>query len=112
MKDEYKTIEANNISLILNEDMAMKLLYQLCFDFEWVGTIYTPTDIREAIISRRECDDKEPYTEDELEAAVDKVKATRAWRKFMEEWMSEQGYEVMSEIIFDEIEYPEEKKGN
>ena len=109
---DYRTIEVENQTFILDEDTAFTLLHSIKREFGWVGEVFCEDDIKESISSRRKADDKEPYTEEQMEEAVTKVTNTRAWYRFMEEWMVQQGWDVLNKIIFDEVEYPEEKGTN
>jgi len=106
---EYKTIEVENQTYILDEATASILMHKIKREFGWVGTVFCDDDIRESIRERRMVDDKEPYTDEQMEEAVAKVMNTRGWYRFMEEWMTEQGWVALDNIIWDEIEYPEIK---
>lgn len=108
--NEYKTIEANNQTIIMDETQAFHLLHAMRREFGWAGTMFSEDDVRETIINRRNGDDKEPYTPEELDEAVATVMNSRGWVKFMEEWMCQEGFEVLNNIIFDEIEWEEIKE--
>ena len=112
METEYKTIEVGTQTFIMNEETAMRLFHEFRYEFGWVGTFFTPSDVRHTIIDRREADDKEPYTSDQLEEAVATVTNSYGWEEWMESWLQQEGSEVLNNIIFDEIEYPETKEDN
>ena len=107
---EYKSIEVENQTYILDEDTAFDLLHNIKREFGWVGAVFCEYDIRESISGRREADGNEPYTEEQMEEAVAKVTNTRGWHRFMEEWIIEQGWDVLNNIIWEEVEYPEEQE--
>lgn len=108
--NEYKTIEANNQTIIMDETQAFHFLHAMRREFGWAGTMFTEDDVRETIANRRDADDKEPYTPEEMDEAVATVMNSGGWVKFMEEWMSQEGFEVLNNIIFDEIEWEEIKE--
>ena len=112
METEYKTIEVGTQTFIMNEETAMRLFHEFRSEFGWVGTFFCPSDIRHTIIDRREADDKKPYTDEQLDKAVAKVMDSSGWYKFMEDWMQQEGFEVLNNTIWDEVEYPEEQANN
>lgn len=104
MSDEYLSVEANGTTLILNEDMAMNLYHSLAREFHWAGTFFTRDDVRFAITERREADDKEPLSDDELEEAVDTIIGSRDWHRWLPDWMTEQGWEIVNAAIHEQLE--------
>ena len=106
---EYKSIEVDNRTIIMNEEQAFRLLYNMQQAFNWVGAMLCPDDVRETIIHRRNADDKAPYSPEELEERVNRVLDTRDWRKGMGEWMSSEGYTAIGEIVWEEIESHESR---
>ena len=105
----YKTIQVGNLSYVMDETLAFQVLHAMRYEFGWAGTMFCEDDVRETITERRDADDKEPYTPEEMDEAVATVMNSRSWNKFMEEWMCKEGFEVMNSIIFDEVEWPEEQ---
>lgn len=105
----YKTIQVGNLSYVMDETLAFQVLHAMKREFGWAGTVFCEDDVREAIADRRDADDKEPYTEDEMDEAVATIMDSFTWNKLMEEWMCSEGFEVLNNAIFDEIEWPEEK---
>jgi DNA modification methylase len=109
MNTEYRSIEVKNQTYILDEATASLLMHKIKREFGWVGTVFFDDDIRETIRDRRDADGKEPYTDEQLEEAVATIMDSWTWNKFMEDWMTKEGFEVLNTIIWDEIEYPEIK---
>ena len=101
---DYITVEANGTSHILNEDMAMNLYHALAREFHWAGTFFTRDDVAVTINERRQADDKEPLSDDELDEAVDTIIGSRDWSKWLPDWMAEQGWEVINTAIHDQLE--------
>lgn len=91
----------------ISEEDASTVFYAMRLKFDWVGTVFCEDDIRESIQQRREADDKEPYSEEQMDEAVATVMNSDGWNKWMEDWMTEQGWDFLSNLIFDEVEYPE-----
>jgi hypothetical protein len=107
--NQYKSIEIDNQTFIMDESQAFRVLHAMRDEFGWVGTMFTESDVRESIADRRDADDKEPYTEDEMNEAVATIMDSWTWNKFMEDWMCKEGFEVLNQAIWDELEWPEEK---
>jgi hypothetical protein len=101
---EYVTIEANNATYIMNEDMAINLYHAMSYQFDWAGSFFTASDVREAINERRTGDDNEPLAGDELEEAVNTILESRDWNRFLTQWMTEQGWEVINTAIHEHLE--------
>lgn len=107
--NQYKSIEVGNQTIIMDETQAFRVLHAMREEFGWVGIMFTESDVRESIADRRDADDKEPYTEDEMNQAVATITDSWTWNKFMEDWMQQEGFEVLNQAIWDELEWPEEK---
>ena len=107
--NQYKSIEVGNQTFIMDETQASHILHAMKREFGWAGTVFSEDDIRESIADRREADDKEPYTDERMDEAVAAVMDSGAWQKHMDEWMCQEGWEVLGTIIWDEVEWPEEK---
>lgn len=107
--NQYKSIEVGNQTIIMDETQAFRVLHAMREEFGWVGIMFTESDVRESIADRRDADDKEPYTEDEMNQAVATITDSWTWNKFMEDWIQQEGFEVLSQAIWDELEWPEEK---
>lgn len=105
---EYKSIEVDGRTIIMDEAQAFSILHAMKQEFGWAGTVFSEADVRESIADRREADDKEPYTDEQMDEAVATVMNSHGWCKFMEEWMCQEGWDVLGNIIFDEVELPEE----
>lgn len=101
---EYATIEIGNATYIMDEKRAMRMFHEFCHHFGWVGTFITEHDVRESIQSRREADDLEPFTEEELSEATRKVTSTKSYQDNVVAWMQEEGWEIIHSIIHDEVE--------
>lgn len=94
------------------EEDASIVLHAMKREFGWTGTVFCEDDIRWAIADRREADVKEPYTDQQMGWAVATVMNSRGWNKAMEEWLTFQGFGYLNDLIFDEVEYPEEQEDN
>jgi hypothetical protein len=101
---EYQTIEANGTTLILNEDMAINLYHALAREFHWAGTFFTRDDLAVTINERRQADDKELLSDNELDEAVDTIIGSRDWSKWLPDWMTEQGWEIINTAIYENLE--------
>lgn len=101
---EHATIEIGNATYIMDEETAMKMFHEFRRHFGWTGTFFTEGDVRHTIQSRREADDLEPFTEEELNDATRKVMGSKAWDSSVVDWMIEEGWEIINSIIFDEVE--------
>ena len=108
--NQYKSIEVGNQTIIMDEAQAFHILHAMKREFGWAGTVFSEGVIRESIADRREADDKEPYTDERMDEAVAAVMNGGAWQRHMEEWMCQEGWEVLGTIILDEVEYPETKE--
>ena len=106
--DEALKFVQDNIS---KEDASM-VFYAMRQEFDWVGTVFCEDDIKEEIASRRNADDKEPYTDEQMEEAVANVMDDYGWSKWIEGWLTEQGWEALGTIIWDVVEYPEQQEDN
>jgi len=107
--NQYKSIEVGNQTIIMDETQAFRVLHAMREEFGWVGIMFTESDVRESIADRRDADDKEPYTDEQMDEAVATIMDGYTWNKFMEDWMQQEGFEVLNQAIWDELEYPEEK---
>jgi len=101
----YKTVEANGTTLILDEDMATNLYFAMASQFGWQGTFFTAKDIGATIQHRRLCDDLEALDGDELEKAVEKVTSSSDWRKWLTDHLIEEGNEIVNTIVCEQVEW-------
>ena len=94
-----------------NENDAFQVLYAMQYKFDWAGAMFSAKDVRSALLTdhfdgdRGEGDDTYEGIDDDIHAVVN----GRTWRKFMEEWMCEQGWEVIQNAISD-MKYDKAKK--
>ena len=93
----------------MNEDDAFQAFSALKDKFGWSGTVFNQDDVRKYIADRREADNEEPYTDEQLDDAVATVMNSDSWNEWLEESMCEHGWDALGSIIFDEVEYPEEQ---
>lgn len=110
--NHYKSIEVLNQTFIMDETQAFHILHAMKREFGWAGTVFSEDDVRDSIQQRRDADDKEPYTPEQMDEAVAAVMNSGGWNKWIEEWMCQEGWEVLGTIIWDEVEYPEEQEVN
>ena len=107
--NQYKSIEVGNQTIIMDETQAFGVLHAMKREFGWAGTVFCEDDVRESIADRRDADDKEPYTDKQMDEAVATIMDGYTWNKFMEDWLCKEGFEVINNAIWDDIEWPEEK---
>jgi len=88
----------------LNEDMAINLYHALAREFDWAGTFFTRDDVRVCINDRRVADDLDVLEGDDLEEAVDAVTGSRDWHRWLPDWMTEQGWEIVNAVIYEHVE--------
>ena len=100
--------DRNNLLNSIMEDMdeaeAFSMLRNIEQKFGWSGTVFTPTDVEECIINRREADGLEPLTDEQLEEAVSAVVDSRDWSKWLPDWMTEQGWDIINSAIYERVE--------
>jgi hypothetical protein len=92
----------------LSQSDAFMVLSMLCRKFDWSGTMFTPDDVSEMIQHRREGDDLDPLPDEQLEEMTNDIINSRDWYKFLPDWITEQGWEIINQSIFDR----EETNGN
>ena len=110
--NQYKSIEVDNQTLIMDETQAFRILHAMKREFGWAGTVFSEDDVRENIQQRREAGNKEPYTPEQMDEAVASVMNSGGWNKWMEEWMCQEGWEVLGTIISEEVESSEGQEDN
>jgi hypothetical protein len=74
------------------EEQALELMWSLSRRFGWKGTMFTPTDVREAIGERVGLNEA---TDEQIQA----VMKTRMWVKHLDEAMCREGYECLYDAI-------------
>lgn len=88
----------------LSQSDAFMVFRLLCEKFDWSGTVFTPDDVAEQIISRREADGLDPLPDEQLEEMTNDIINSRNWSKWLPDWMTEEGWEVINQSIFDRLE--------
>lgn len=74
------------------EEQALELMWSLVRRFGWRGTMFTPTDIREALEERVGLNEA---TDEQIQA----VMKTRMWVKYLDEAMCREGMECLYDAI-------------
>ena len=74
------------------EEQALELVWSLVRRFGWKGTMFTPTDVREAIGERVGLNEA---TDEQIQA----VMKTRMWVKHLDEAMCREGYECLYDAV-------------
>ena len=105
MNHEHKSVQANNMTYILDEQMAFKLLHAMREEFNWAGTMFCKTDVADTIEDRRAADDLEPLPEAQLTDATNKIMQSYGWGEITS-WLAEKGSEDLDYIIEEKLEYP------
>ncbi len=86
-----------------NEVDAFRVLHAMRNKFDWAGTMFSVGDVHSALLTDHfdgdngEGDDTYEGIDDDIDTIVN----SRTWRKFMEEWMCEQGWEIIQNAISD-----------
>ena len=84
----------------LSESDAFMVFSMLCEKFDWSGTVFTPDDVSETIQYRREADDLDPLSNEQLEEMTNDIINSRDWSKWLPDWMTEQGWEIINQAIY------------
>ena len=92
----------------LSQSDAFMVLSMLCRKFDWSGTMFTPDDVSEHIQYRREADGLDPLTDEQLEEMTNDIINSRDWSKWLPDWITERGWEIINQAIYDR----EETNGN
>ena len=90
------TMNIDNLMDTITEDEATNLIHILSKKFDWAMCYYTKEDVVRALQDKQKDYDNLPTDEQ-----VDKVMATRIWKKIMEEAMCHTGWECMLDAIYD-----------
>lgn len=81
------------------EDEALSQVCKWASQFWWVTSVITTGDIANMVR-----DDFRKTDPSEVTKIVEAVKNTRAWVKYMEEGMSEEGFRALEDTIYEVIE--------
>jgi hypothetical protein len=98
MNHAHRVIKANNMSYILDEDMAIQLFQAMQAEFHWAGTFFCEQDVADTIANHREVDDLEPLSEEEMRPATAKVLESSGWRS-LTNYIIEQGMDTIGDIV-------------
>jgi hypothetical protein len=79
----------------LTEDDAHTVFFALCKRFDWVGTYFSPEDIKNTWQDRT---GQAPTTEQVLQ-----VMGSRAWVKYLSEAISTEGMAAIDEMVYETI---------
>ena len=85
----------------LTEDDAHTILFALCKRFDWVGTYFSPEDIKNTWQDRT---GEPPTTEQVL-----KVMGSRGWVKYLSEAIATEGMAAIDEMVHDTIQQETEQ---
>jgi len=92
----------------LSQSDAFMVFSMLCRKFDWSGNVFTPDDVSETIQYRREADGLDPLSDEQLEEMTNDIINSRDWHKWLPDWMTEQGWEIINQAIYNR----EETNGN
>ena len=84
----------------LSQSDAFMVFSMLCRKFDWSGTVFTPDDVSETIQERRKADDLDPLPDEQLEEMTNDIINSRDWSKWLPDWMTEQGWEIINQAIY------------
>lgn len=102
MNHTHRTIKANNMAYILDEDMAIQLFHAMRAEFNWAGTVFCEEDVADTIANHRDVDALEPLSEEDMRSATSTVLESYGWR-----WLTnhtiEQGMESIGEIVDENV---------
>jgi hypothetical protein len=79
----------------ISEDDAHTVFFALCKRFDWVGTYFSPEDIKNTWQART---GQAPTTEQILN-----VMGSRAWVKYLSEAIANEGMAAIDEMVYDAI---------
>lgn len=92
----------------LTEEDCVMVFHAMRRKFDWAGTFFTHDDVATCIEDRRDADGLEPLSEGGLEEAVKTVTDSRDWNKWLPDYMTEQGWEIINSCIWENIEQQED----
>ena len=98
MNHTHRTIKANNMAYILDEDMAIQLFQAMRAEFNWAGTVFSEEDVASTIANHRDADDLVPLSDEELRSAAAKVLESYGWG-WLTNHIVEQGMDAIGEIV-------------
>ena len=84
---------------VLNEGDAMTIFVKIAHRHNWLGVTLTATDAKRLIESRRSADDLEPLSETELDNAVQQVLKSKEWTRTIPDWLNEQAFEALGDLL-------------
>lgn len=84
----------------MTDDEAIALIIAIKRTHNFVGTVFTPRDVRDHL---REYHFAEEDGREPTDAEMDAVFATWEWRKGMADILCERGWEVLNDAIFDAL---------
>jgi hypothetical protein len=79
----------------LTPDQAITMLNYLRDAQQWAGTMFTRFDVEVAV------EEDERIPEDAREEIIDEAVQCRGWNRAMGDWLTEQGWEMVTTIIND-----------
>jgi len=97
----YMTINTDNndqlrvLAEALTPYQAITMLNYLRDAQQWAGTMFTRFDVEVAV------EDREDIPEDAREEIIDEAVQCRGWNRAMGDWLTEQGWEMVTTIIND-----------
>lgn len=94
----YRTVEANNTSFILSEDMALNLVASIFKEFDWSGTFFTPEDVRTGIVHEFLSEDHDLPEGAVIEKMVSSVMCEADW-KHLGDIMELEGSSLIADAI-------------
>jgi len=105
---DYRDVVVGFSTYIMDQADAIRMVHAIEETFGWCGTFFTRDDVAETINYRRSADDKDELVGDALAEAVDAVWQSHGVRKYLRDAMSDGGWEVINEAIWDEVESKED----
>jgi len=102
MNHAHRTIEANNMTYILDEGMAIQLFQAMRAEFNWAGTVFCKEDVADTIANHRDVDDMEPLSDEDMRSATATVLESYGWGRLTDH-IIEQGMDAIGEIVDENV---------
>jgi hypothetical protein len=103
MNHAHRVIKANNMTYILDEDMATHLFQAMRAEFNWAGTVFCEEDVADTIANHREIDDLEPLSDEGMRSATAKVLESYGWRCRLTDHIIEQGMDTIGDLVEENV---------
>lgn len=80
---------------VTTESEAFSVFHALCDKFQWSGTVFSISDLRQFVANCREADDLPELPDEKLEAWAQELARSWEWRKGLVDALTETGWELI-----------------